>query len=753
MTISSSKVIASSQAVIGVQERRQAKPAPKLFNVSEPPFRGFLEPQPDGYQRSKAAPGSNAIVIDYGSHTVKAGWSFDSTPRFILPPITAKYRDRKLNKTSQFAGYDSYVDATTRGQIRNAFDPGTGVIGNWDVVEGVLDYIFLKLGVEGTNGAVDRPLVMTEPLANLGYCRKMMNEVLFECYGAPSVAYGIDSLFSYRYNKGTDGLVISSSHTATHVIPVLNSRPLLSNSARLNWGGHQASDYMMKLLKLKYPTFPSRMTESQMEELVRQHCYISSDYDREISNYLEWTGLEDRDHVIQYPFTEHLVVEKTEEELARIAERKKESGRRLQEQAAKMRLEKLMKKEQELEYYKTVQAKFATETKKEIRRLLDLEDMKDEAALERAIRELERSIKRSRNKDLGNDENDENVDENVFPLLDIPDEELDEAGLKEKKHQRLMKSNVDARQRAKAEKEREKERKAKEEQLDVEKRENNFEVWVEERRQERESILQRIKERDRMKADAGNRKSLASQMRMRTLATLASDGPKKRRRGGDDDTFGANDEDWGVYRTVATGEYSDDEEEEDIDGTLKSVEQQLLTYDPEFTENHTLEAQSDWTKSMIHMFLRGPWPFDPESQREAHQLHLNVERIRVPEVVFQPSIAGIDQAGLVEIAADIALQRFSFPDDQARLLRDIFITGGSSMFQGFEERFEKEFRSVLPAEAELRVRQAKNPILDAWRGAAEWAASPELATLSISRSEFLEKGSEYLKEHHLGNTM
>lgn len=316
-----------------------------------------------------------------------------------------------------------------------------------------------------------------------------MNEILFECYSAPSVAYGIDALFSYKYNFGENGLVISSSHSSTHVIPVLGSKAMLSNSARLNWGGYHGSDYLMKLLKLKYPTFPSKMTESQIQSLVREHCYVSLEYDKELSGYLDWTGLEDRDRVIQYPFTEHVVVEKTEEELSRIAERKKESGRRLQEQAAKMRLEKLVKKEQELEYYKGIQARLANETKKEIRRLLDAEDMKDEAALERTIRELEKSVKKSRNKDLGNEENGDAMEEASFPLLDVPDEELDEAGLKEKRHQKLMKSNVEARQRAKAEKEREKARIAEEQRLDDEKRENEFDTWIEERRQAREVRL------------------------------------------------------------------------------------------------------------------------------------------------------------------------------------------------------------------------------------------------------------------------
>lgn len=247
-----------------------------------------------------------------------------------------------------------------------------------------------------------------------------------------------------------------------------------------------------------------------------------------------------------------------------------------------------------------------------------------------------------------------------------------------------------------------------------------------------------------MKADLGNRKSLASQMRMKTLANLASDGPKKRRRGEDDD-FGANDDDWHVYKTVATGEQSDEEEEEDLGGMLTTAEQELLEYDPDFTENHTLAAQSDWTKSLVHAFLRGPWPFDPESQREAHQIHLNVERIRVPEVVFKPSIAGLDQAGLIEMAADIVNQRFSTPQDRSRLLRDVFLTGGNTLFTGFEERFRNELRGHVPIEAELHVRQASNPALDAWKGAAQWASGGDLGRSSVSRQEYLEKGSEYMK--------
>ena len=318
-----------------------------------------------------------------------------------------------------------------------------------------------------------------------------------------------------------------------------------------------------------------------------------------------------------------------------------------------------------------------------------------------------------------------------------------------------MKSNHDARLRARIEKEAEKARLAEEQRLDDERRETDPETWIEERRIARQAIVQKIKDRERLKAELGNRKSLANQMRMKSIANLASDAPSKKRRrgGGDDDTFGADDADWGVYRTIATGEGSDDEEEEDLTKSLKDIEGQLLQHDPNFTEESTREAQTDWTKSVLHAFFHGPYPYDPESQREAHQLHLNVERIRVPEVVFQPSIAGLDQAGIVEIASTILTERLANNSRRDDVLNDIFLAGGNTLFQGFDERLRTELRAVLPAEQSIKVRRAKDCVLDSWRGAAQWGGKKENRHNFITKAEWAEKGGEYIKEHDLGNAL
>lgn len=82
--------------------------------------------------------------------------------------------------------------------------------------------------------------------------------------------------------------------------------------------------------------------------------------------------------------------------------------------------------------------------------------------------------------------------------------------------------------------------------------------------------MTRIKERNRRKAALNDRKSAASQARMKSIANLAADDrvPKKRRKAGGgtckrhpgtrcahartraEDMFGADDADWAIYRKI-----------------------------------------------------------------------------------------------------------------------------------------------------------------------------------------------------------
>ncbi|EGG12911.1 uncharacterized protein MELLADRAFT_32515, partial [Melampsora larici-populina 98AG31] len=693
-----------------------------------------------------------------GSCSLRAGYSTMEKPYLNIDNVISRYRDRKTNRTITLAGSESYVDAASRSNIRPIHEEG--LVCNYDSMEGMLDYIFLKLGVSGD--AVHHPILMSETLCNPVYTRGLMSELLFETYQVPSVCYGIDSLFSYHdthYDLPLEeqtSLIISSSHSSTTVIPIISGIPHVAQSRRLNWGGLQESEFFLRLMQLKYSTFPSRMTSFQAFDLVQDHCLFSTSFSDEIKKLQDPDSLAEINRVIQFPFNSVVMVEKTEEELAVQAEKKRAAGLRLQEQTARIRMEKLIQKEADLEAFFELQAWKTKESKAKYLERLSLEGFENEEELDALVKKTQFQLKKARNKDLGIEE-EADKGEPSFPLIDTPDHALDEEGLKEKRRQKLMKAGHDARQRAKAEREAEKLRLEEDQRKDAEARLANPEGWLAKVRAQHESLLQKIKERKKRKSQLSDRKSHAAQQRMKTIATLASDQWTHSCRfvcGNDsDDTFGADDADWAVYRDVVGADESADEEDEILE--LISVEKQLLEHDENFTIEHTNERLNLKKNSLLNAFYKGISPKTEGNMEQNAQLHMNVERIRVPEPLYQPHMAGIDHAGLVEVIQYV-LKEFS-QDIQDKLTSHCYITSGHTLLPNFDLRLMNSLRPILPTSSPLglfRANQTSEELrLSPWKGMSRWSSTEEFQQAGITKALYDECGNEYLVEHRFGNRL
>lgn len=337
--------------------------------------------------------------------------------------------------------------------------------------------------------------------------------------------------------------------------------------------------------------------------------------------------------------------------------------------------------------------------------------------------------------------------------MDIPDAELDEDGVKEKRRQRLLKAGYEARERARAEKVEEERLQAEAEARELQERLEHPQEWVEKVRKQHQDTVARIQELKRLKEMLPDRKSAAAQQRMKSITALASEqgssagSQRRRKRGEDEDTFGADDSDWAVYRNIVD---QGEEDERAAFEQLETLEAKLLEYDEAFTSDHTYAALQAQKTLLTTTFLRGFEPqWDPNDVAQYHQVHLNVERIRVPEVAWQPIIAGVDQAGVNELAGHV-LRSFDVPV-RHRMVEHVLVTGRYSMLPGFDTRLAAGLRSVLPPDVRLSVRRAQSARFDPWRGMQQWVVEqPEaFRRTSVTRAEYEEKGSGWFHEHGL----
>ncbi|KAG6816261.1 hypothetical protein H0H87_007342 [Tephrocybe sp. NHM501043] len=497
--------------------------------------------------------------------------------------------------------------------------------------------------------------------------------------------------------------------------------------------------------------------------MFQNFCEFAPDYTsllRRLKDPLEMRAAE---RIVQFPFVVPVHEEKTEEELNRIAEKRKEQGRKLQEMAAKTRMEKLVQKEGDLRDLLELRESRGDFSKREWTIKLQEEGFDDESGLEDTIKKLENDLKKARKKDA--EGVDDTMDEPTFPLVDVPDADLDEEQLKEKRKQRLMKAGFEARARAKREKERERAEKEAEERREEEEREADLGAWARKMRGEQETLMSKIKERARRKAALGDRKSAAAQARMKSIANLANDDriQKKKRKGGGEDMFGADDDDWAIYRKINTAAPSSDEEDDLTQ--LALVESKLLAHDPTFSHKETHASITTQRSALISAFK----PIYDEGDIEGNsRIHLNVERWRVCEAWFSPSMAGVDSAGLGEVIQNI-LSRFPY-EDKKRLVsvrslslspslrtylahppQNIFLTGGPSQLPGLIPRLEAALRPNLPTEMEIGINRAKDPMLDAWKGMARFSLTPHFKVAAMTRAEYDEHGGERVKKWWGGN--
>lgn len=716
------------------------------------PFISQIERQTD----YRSFPSSCPIVIDNGGSYFRIGWAGESDPRVIFRNIVQRPRHKSTGETVSVVGdHDTgllkHFDCTRSGP-RSAFD--NNVVYQFEIMEYVLDFGFDRLGVDGLG--VDHPVLITECPCNPVPSRCRMAELLFESYGVPSVAFGVDAAFSYTYNQrlgicDKEGLAVCCGFNTSHVIPFVEGEPVFEACCRSNVGGYHVTDYMKQLLSLKYPQHMAKLTWEKVEDLKMEHCYVAQDYASEVKLFQNGTKeAEDKTRCWQLPFTPPPVEEQpSEEEIARKAAIKERQGQRLRLMAETKRVSRIYELESELRGLVFLMRQLEKVDEDNVPAFLATTGYLSKQELESTIAKVSQSLRRTKREQVELEKADAATAEK-FPLVDIPDDMLTSEQVKEKKKQAFLKSTAEGRQRARQKRAEEELQREKQNQLEEEKRLENPVLYLEQLRIKYKEILEKVEQKKRLKTNGNNsngnstsggvgrgeRLNAAKKERMRLLATAVLD------RGKGEDTFGARDEDWELYKQMSKDNDDEDEGPDEDESELTRISSRLQDIDPTFIP----KPESGYQLAD----LPRPRPLT----KEDFQIVMGVERFRCPEILFNPNIVGIDQSGLDEMVG-VSLRRFS-PKVQGleeKLTSSILLTGGSCQFPGLSDRLEAGVRMIRPCGTPIRVIRAKDPTFDAWRGASSYAASLQFAEQTFTKLDYEEKGEDWLRRYKFRYTL
>jgi len=80
--------------------------------------------------------------------------------------------------------------------------------------------------------------------------------------------------------------------------------------------------------------------------------------------------------------------------------------------------------------------------------------------------------------------------------------------------------------------------------------------------------------------------------------------------------------------------------------------------------------------------------------------------------------------------------------------KNIFLTGGSSLFPGFKERIYNDIRALACEDYDVNVSLAKNPITNAWEGGVHCSKNSEMTRFAVTRKDYNEYGHNICSERY-----
>ena len=185
------------------------------------------------------------IIIDLGSHSIKCGFNFDPFPRFIIPNVVGKIKNRSFSPLKDyneyFCGYDALHNSSvidiTYPKIENNGKFSSTEEGKKDI-ESIFSYIFEeKLKSKDISSVFIIDSIFTSSKE-----RETIAQILFEKFNIYQLHFEPQSIMTLYSTSKTSGLIVQSGEMSTEIVPIIEGYIISQGICNFPISGHQLTN-------------------------------------------------------------------------------------------------------------------------------------------------------------------------------------------------------------------------------------------------------------------------------------------------------------------------------------------------------------------------------------------------------------------------------------------------------------------------------------------------------------------------------